>query len=565
MPASEKPPARSREATPTPSVKSGPGRARLRKTPEQLSLVPAVPISPPPSPLPVSPLRQLWLCVYLPALALEAVISTTEAAAVFEEQQGIRKILLMNARARAAGIGPGLSVNAALALVPALKLEERNPVREAQVLKDLAEWSERFTAFISIDAPSLLLLEIAGSRKLFGGIKPLRERIVRGLQSQGFNVEVAIAPTPLAATWLARSGKRACIRDPRNLVGKLGPLPVHCLRWPESICNSLKGMGVTSISEVLRLPRQGFAKRFSATRLLELDRALGRMPDPRINYRAAEHFVADFDLNEEESDSALLLNVCQELLMRLERFLLSRQMAVQQIEFVFFHLQIPATHLSLGCVQADRAVQHWFDLLEIKFDRLVLDAPVIAIQLRGGEGQQFSAATDVLPFNKSERQQRNTSIAHLAERLSARIGDEAVHGVMMAAEHRPQYAWQRRSAFDEVPHCANVQGYQAHSDVSGFLEDIRRTNSLVLKRPLWLLQKPEQLVTEQGMPCYQGRLKLLDGPERLETGWWDDDGIARDYFIARNPGGVYLWVYRDRCKDRDRHRHCSWYLHGKFG
>ena len=74
-----------------------------------------------------------------------------------------------------------------------------------------------------------------------------------------------------------------------------------------------------------------------------------------------------------------------------------------------------------------------------------------------------------------------------------------------------------------------------------------------------MLQKPEQLVTEQGVPCYQGRLKLLDGPERLETGWWDDDGIARDYYIARNPGGVYLWIYRDRC------RHCLWYLHGKFG
>jgi protein ImuB len=488
------------------------------------------------------------------------VVSTTEAAAVFEEQQGIRRILLANAKACAAGIGPGLSVNAALALAPTLKLEERNPVREAQVLKSLAEWSEKFTAFTSIDASSLLLLEIAGSQKLFGGIKPLRERIVRGLQSQGFHVRVAIAPTPLAATWLARAGQKVCIREARNLVGKLASLPIHCLRWPESVFTALKGMGVTSIGEVLRLPRQGFAKRFSATRLLELDRALGRMPDPRVNYRAPERFVADFDLNEEESDSALLLNVCQELLMKLERFLLGRQMAVQQIEFVFFHLQAPATHLPLGCVQADRAVQHWFDLAEIKFDRLTLAAPVIAIQLRGGEGQQFTAETEVLPFKQQERSRCNTSIVHLAERLSARIGDEAVHGVMTVAEHRPQYAWQRRNAFDAVPHCAKVQGYEVYSDTSGLLAGIRRTNSLLLQRPLWMLQKPEQLVTEQGMPCYQGRLRLLEGPERLETGWWDDDGIARDYFVACNPGGVHLWIYRDRSNGNN-----LWYLHGKFG
>ena len=453
-------------------------------------------------------------------------------------------------------------MNAALALVPALQLEERNLIREAQVLTDLAEWSEKFTAFTVIEAPSLLLLEIAGSQKLFGGIKPLRERIVRGLVSQGFHVEVAIAPTPLAATWLALAGQKVCIRDSRNLVGKLSRLPIHCLRWPEAIANSLQGMGVTTIGEALRLPRQGFAKRFSATRLLELDRALGRMPDPRVSYRAPERFVADFDLNEEESDSALLLNVCQELLTRLERFLLSRQMAMQQIEFVFFHLQVPATHLSLGCVQPDRAAQHWYDLAEIKFDRLVLPAPVIAIQLRGGEGQRFSAVTDVLPFNKQERQQHNTSIAHLAERLSARIGDEAVHGVMTVAEHRPQYAWQRQNVFDGIPHCANVPAHPRYCHAPELLAEIQRTNSLVLQRPLWMLQKPEPLVTQNDMPCYQGVLKLLEGPERLETGWWDDDSIARDYFVARNPRGVHLWVYRDRNSNRDKH---CWYLHGMFG
>jgi len=417
MAVSRKPPARSREASPTPSINNGQSelnRARHRKAPEQLSLAPAEFTNPPVQPLPAGSLRQLWLCIYFPALPLEAVVNTTDAAAVFEDQQGIRRILLANAKACTAGVGPGLNVNAALALLPALKLEKRNQAREARALKGLAEWSGKFTAFTTIEAPSLLLLEIAGSQKLFGGIKPLRERIVRGLISQGFHTAVAIAPTPLAASWLARAGQRVCIRDARNLTGKLSSLPVGCLGWPDTVCKSLKGMGVTSIGEILRLPRQGFAKRFGATRLLELDRALGHMPDPRGSYRVPERFVADYDLNEEENDSTLLLNVCQELLAKLERFLLYRQIAVQQVEFTFFHLQMPATHLALGCVQAERAVQHWFRLLEIKFDCLALPAPVIAIQLSGGAGQGFITESDVLPFNKQERQQRSTPITHLA-------------------------------------------------------------------------------------------------------------------------------------------------------
>ena len=45
-----------------------------------------------------------------------------------------------------------------------------------------------------------------------------------------------------------------------------------------------------------------------------------------------------------------------------------------------------------------------------------------------------------------------------------------------------------------------------------------------------------------------GRLTLLEGPERLETGWWDEDGITRDYYTAINPQGMRLWVFRNRSR-----------------
>ena len=556
MSAPDKPPVTLREATPTPSAKR---RRRLNPgKPEQqaLSLAPQADSNPPP--LEINAIRRLWFCIYLPALPLEALGDAGEPRAVFEEEKGMRKILLANAEARSAGIGPGISINAALALLPTLFLEERSPHRETQTLHELAEWALTFTSFVCIEAPSLLLLEIAGSLKLFGGVKALRQRIVSGLNSQGFRAAAAIAPTPLAATWLARAGRRACILDARNLTAKLAPLPLSCLGWPDAVAASLAGMGVSCIGEALRLPRQGFAKRFGAMRLLELDRALGRLPDPRVHYRAPERFAANYDLHEEQSDSELLLHACQELLIRLERFLLTRQMAVQHVLLGFFHLQEPATHLALGCVQADRAVQHWFDLLKIKFDRLALPAPVIAIQLRAGRTQCFLAETDVLPFNKQAKRHNNLSIAHLAERLSARIGDESVHGVTTVAEHRPQYAWRRQGVCGDVPHCANVPGHCAGREP--LLDEIQRNNSLMLRRPLWMLEEPRLLATEEGKPLCEGILQLLDGPERLETGWWDDDGIARDYFVARNPEGVHLWVYRNRSKEGGR-----WFLHGIFG
>ena len=75
-----------------------------------------------------------------------------------------------------------------------------------------------------------------------------------------------------------------------------------------------------------------------------------------------------------------------------------------------------------------------------------------------------------------------------------------------------------------------------------------------------MLEEPRLLASARGEPYYQGALQLISGPERIETGWWDEDGIARDYFVAVNPKGVHLWVYRDRGKDKGQ-----WYLHGMFG
>lgn len=47
-------------------------------------------------------------------------------------------------------------------------------------------------------------------------------------------------------------------------------------------------------------------------------------------------------------------------------------------------------------------------------------------------------------------------------------------------------------------------------------------------------------------------------PERIENGWWDATDVRRDYFIARDAGGAYYWVFRLR-HDPER----VW-IHGLF-
>ena len=87
-------------------------------------------------------------------------------------------------------------------------------------------------------------------------------------------------------------------------------------------------------------------------------------------------------------------------------------------------------------------------------------------------------------------------------------------------------------------------------------------DSGALPRPLWLLDSPEVLREVDGRPYRRGPLELLAGPERIESGWWDEGeaigDLRRDYFIARTVDERWLWIYRDGRVPG------GWLLHGYF-
>src|SRR5690606_25997678 len=78
-------------------------------------------------------------------------------------------------------------------------------------------------------------------------------------------------------------------------------------------------------------------------------------------------------------------------------------------------------------------------------------------------------------------------------------------------------------------------------------------NSPVAARPCWILECPSLMASNS-----LKTLQLLSGPERIETRWWQDQGIEREYYVARNQQGMRLWIYHHHSDRRE------WYLHGIF-
>jgi protein ImuB len=163
-----------------------------------------------------------------------------------------------------------------------------------------------------------------------------------------------------------------------QLPATLSAIPIATLRWSEETVATLQAMGVQTIGDCLRLPREGFARRFGPQALLQLDQLLGRAAQPQRAFIARERFSLRQDFETElEGHEALLLHL-QPLFNGLENFLHPRQSGVQSLELRLRHREQPSTRIVLRFRQAMADGAHALSILTERMERLGLPAPVIA-------------------------------------------------------------------------------------------------------------------------------------------------------------------------------------------
>ncbi len=498
----------------------------------------------------------LWLAIHLPDYILESLRrpvaaesdasqSPGAASVVVDVEDGGKVVCACDGEAAAAGIVHGMALNSALALLPGLSVLARDISRERALLEVVATCAGDFTPRVALEPPDGVLLEVRGSLRLFGGVRRLVARVRERLQSAGIEPQLAIAPAPLAALWFARTGKEVALRSRDSLASRLASLPLTCTRWPAKSLESLATMGVRTVGDCLRLPRDGFARRFTPEMLRALDRALGRSPDPRAAFVQRERYMARRNLEPEISDTDRLGRAIAPLLEELCGYLQARGCAVDALGFRLTHRDAPATRVRLRFAEPTAQAGQMAALLCERLARTQLPEPVCALRLRSGALLEAREEAGDL-FARGRR--GAMGVPQFIERLRARLGADAVHGIRLVPEHRPEAAW---AVGDILPFSTPLR---KHSDEASTGK--RRMSPGC--RPLWLLAEP-RLLDGLDWPHYEGRLEIEDGPERIESGWWDGRDVRRDYYVARTTDGVRLWVFRERRTDG------RWFMHGVFG
>ena len=421
------------------------------------------------------------------------------------------------------------------------------PLQEAEplpALEPLATLAQRFTPRVSLAPPDGLLLEIAGSLHLFGGMEGLRREISAEFLRFQLQPVLAFAPTPLAAITAARAGQPLAVTELAQLVSSLAPLPIGALRWPEETRARLARAGVRTIGAVLRLPRAGFARRFGVAQLAMLDALTGCSLEVRATHRAPVRFRRRHELDCELSDHGRLLTALGPLFDALGKFLTAHQRGVVELECRLVHRNAPPTSCVLRLAAPCAAGPQLCALFGEHLQALQLSEPIRAFELRADQLMPLRSPKRGLWQPGEQGGETGEESEGLIDRLRARLGSEAVHGLALRAEHRPEFAW----AITPPPAVAPRR-----------LAGTGAAEEALPSRPLWLLPIPQPLAAPDGLPCRRGPLRLVSEPERVETGWWDGAEVARDYYRALDRYGVWLWVFRERTEPH------QWFLHGVFG
>lgn len=460
----------------------------------------------------------LWLALHLPRLPLEvflrardpAATGTTTAPFAVGESGTPPRLLIVTPEASRLGLAPGMAASAAYALAPDLVIRPRDHALERATLDSLALWAEQFTPLLHVAEPDALLLEVAGCLRLFGGLDPLADRAGDDLSRLGFDARTACAPTPTGALLLVRNGFEARITDLPALRARLAQLPVDGLDVDGTTTERLRGMGMRTVGDCLRLPRDGLARRAGPALFDHLDRALGHRPDPRAPFVPPARFASRLVLPVPVHEVEPLLFGARRLVGELAGFLAGRAAGVTRFTLRLEHEQRPPTCVPIELSMPNRDAAHLAALVRERLSRTALPAATEAIVLDCDETQQLAPRNFTLFASDEVTTEHRVT---LVERLRARLSADAVHGLALVPRHRPELAY-----LESDP------GHPSRPPASA-------------PRPLWLLAAPEQIAS--------ATLHPLAGPERIESGWWDGRDARRDYFVATRADGSVAWVFRE--------------------
>ena len=472
----------------------------------------------------------LWLCLDFPNLSIDIFTGREDAEEPTVITNSKNIIIAKNKACQHIGIKAGMSLSAAYAVYSLIRVKRRNIYQEEKTLESIAMSLFKYSSQISLSTPNSILIEIGASVKLFHGIQNLRKQILETINELGVGVQTAVSPTPLSATWLSRHKVNATVLMMNDIPQYVNPLPASVIEFKHTSTTQPRDAGLKTIGQLVRAPRSAVTQRWGLSVLDQLDRVFGIKPDPQTFFVLPDYFSTEISLNLPASSVPEIIFGIRRITQSMANYLSVKQRGVLKFNLTVANEEQDTHIFHFKLSGPSRDPKHLTSLIQERLSRETIPSRIESIHLKSIQEPPLAPSIDsLIP------QEENTEFCqvHLIDQLQAKLGNDCVYGITVCADHRPENSWR-----------ATTPGE-------------RHQQTQPRNRPSWLLHKPIALTSTSNIPHLRGPLVIISGPERIETGWWDDNDIKRDYFLARTQDHSQVWIYQETINDR-------WFLHGIF-
>lgn len=498
------------------------------------------------------------LCVWFPRWPIQRLraerAELERGEVVLFSGQGQRLLVTVcGPRATRLGVRAGLPLAEARALMRQAHFLPADAGADREALRKLAADAHRFSPLVGLeegDEPESLLCDVTGCTHLWSDEEGFVRAVGEYWQERGYRARLAMAGTVGAAWALARTSADIVLAEGDEAV-VLSGLPARALRLPGEVLERLEALGLRTVGDVSGLPRGSLASRFGVALPTRLDQLFGRKAELFVVERPREPLAVVREWDEPIEDRLTIGLICREMLRELMGAMGHPGAGFQELEGRL-KTEADAVVLGIRLARPSRDEGHLGQLVELELERSKFAGGVVTIRWAVVELGRLQDAERGW-FGTGGQSESGRQVVGLIDRLSSRLGSDAVLRVEALPDAQPEHAIRL------VPWTAprTARGNEGYAPP---LESSRR-------RPLRLLGEPREIEVvpgaEDGLPTRlwwgekDRRVVRCWGPERIATGWWRAPDVQRDYYRAEWEDGTHAWVFRDLRGGR-------WFLHGFF-
>lgn len=553
--------------------------------------------------------QQSRIAIYSPAPADKPKSHRTTATQadlrfareVHRAARGGAATICVSDAAWADGIRPGMPLAEARSMATPIKLTSRGnnpqatspethfiewkPDEDRSTLTELAELTRQFAPIVGIDespVPDSLLLDVSGCGRLFGGESVLAEYLVRRFLQQGYRCRAVICDS-IASSWAfahvgghllqEQSGGRSRIDQswfaptiiipPGQSRSYLEPFPLSVARLPNDDIQVLSQLGILTLKQFFGLPVEDLPSRLSDEAIRRLRQITGVEEELIESIPEANPVSATWASEFAATNRNEVRQVVQHLVDEIEQQLLRRTLGAIRLKTRLKYEDETIEDLQAEVVKPVQKAKDLFDVLSLRLESLSLRQPVLSIRMKASVAPLPVARQKDL-FSTSEHLEPLEELTTVVNRLNNRLGAESVLTVSTNDDPAPEKSVVltpiMESYSTEARHNAEQQMQEMVTPESA------ATNAkLPANRPLFLLPKPVEMLCkgDRNGPLefpWAGqnfRIAHRTGPERIQTQWWHDQAVHRDYFHVQTTTGSEFWIFQELTSQ-------AWFIHGIF-